>query len=163
MLMLQQDLLLQTATLVWMIWFTWFFLSLWMWLTTTNSLGKVFPSSDYQGMRPPLHHGLQSVQLLYFIGENMWNIWYGQCAYTLKETASHPLSNFWISTHSNSQRWFAVVCFSFTHCTHLSSVPGHLISWPHFSQRCLSPDLSLVFSCTSSLTLAYPLSIPRPC
>lgn len=29
--------------------------------------------------------------------------------------------------------------FLIHNCIHLSPVPGHLISWPHFSQRCLSP------------------------
>lgn len=58
---------------------------------------------------------------------------------------------------------FAPARYSLTYCTRLSSVRGHIISWPHFSQRCLSPDLSLVCHCASSLTVAHPLSIGYPC
>lgn len=55
-----------------------------------------------------------------------------------------------------------MVCASPAFLTYLSSVPWHLITWAHFSWRCLSPRISLVFHSVSSLSLAHPLSIPCP-
>lgn len=51
--------------------------------------------------------------------------------------------------------------FLIHNCTHLSSVPGHIISWPHFSQRCLSP-WPLTCLSLALITQPYTGSIPGP-
>lgn len=79
--MLQQDPLLQTATLLRIIWIRWSFLSLWVWLTKTKFFHHL--TIREWGFLCIL------VCILHLMGENMWNIQYGRCAYTLNVKRQH--------------------------------------------------------------------------